>query len=81
MNIFPTVSVDQLPQSATAVVRKLRGGGELVNRFAAPGLTAGAQLVVLQITGHGPMLVNVRDTRIALGRGEASKVLVGTTGT
>ena len=72
----PTLTLDQLPKDATAVVRQLRGGGELVHRLAAMGLTEGAQLVVLQNTGHGPMLVNVRDTRIALGRGEAIKVLV-----
>lgn len=72
----PTLSLDQLPKDATAVVRQLRGGGELVSRLAAMGLTEGARLVVLQNTGHGPMLVNVRDTRIALGRGEAIKVLV-----
>ena len=72
----PTLSLDQLPKDAHAVVRKLRGGGELVHRLAAMGLTEGAQLVVLQNTGHGPMLVSVRDTRIALGRGEAIKVLV-----
>jgi Fe2+ transport system protein FeoA len=80
MNTFPTVSLDQLPKDATAVVRQLRGGDELVSRLAAMGLTEGAQLVVLQNTGHGPMLVNVRDTRIALGRGEAIKVLVEKTG-
>jgi Fe2+ transport system protein FeoA len=76
----PTLSLDQLPKDATAVVRQLRGGDELVSRLAAMGLTEGAQLVVLQNTGHGPMLVNVRDTRIALGRGEAIKVLVEKTG-
>ena len=81
MSALPTLSVDLLPQGAAAVVRKLRGGGELVNRLAAMGLSEGAQLVVLQNTGHGPMLVSVRDTRIALGRGEASKVLVEKTAT
>ena len=39
-------------------------------------VAVGAPLVVLQNPGHGPMLVNVRDTRIALGRGEAMKILV-----
>lgn len=72
----PTLSLNQLPKDATAVVRQLRGGGELVHRLAAMGLTVGARLVVLQNTGRGPMLVSVRDTRIALGRGEAVKVLV-----
>ena len=81
MNTSPTVSLDQLPKGARAVVRQLRGGGDLVSRLAAMGLTAGAFLVVLQNTGHGPMLVSVRDTRIALGRGEAIKVLVEKTET
>jgi ferrous iron transport protein A len=76
MNPSPTLSLDQLPKGTIAVVRRLRGGSELASRFAAMGLTEGARLVVLQNTGHGPMLVNVRDTRIALGRGEAIKVLV-----
>jgi Fe2+ transport system protein FeoA len=76
MNTTPAVSLDQLPKGTTAVVRQLRGGNELKSRLAAMGLTEGVRLVVLQNTGHGPMLVNVRDTRIALGRGEAIKVLV-----
>ena len=63
------------------MVAQLRAGNELTSRLAAMGLSAGARLVVLQNSGHGPMLVNVRDTRIALGRGEASKVLVEKTAT
>jgi len=31
---------------------------------------------MIQNFGHGPLIVNIRDTRIALGRGEAMKVLV-----
>ena len=76
MNASPAVSLDQLPKGAIAVVRKLGGGNELVSRLAALGLTAGARLVVLQNSRNGPLLVNVRDTRIALGRGEARKVQV-----
>jgi ferrous iron transport protein A len=70
------VALDQLPQGATAVVRQLRGGDELAHRLVALGLTVGAPFVVLQNTRHGPLLVNVRDTRIALGRGEAARILV-----
>lgn len=81
MNAPPTLRLDQLPIGTTAVVRQLRGGSELLNRLAAMGLSTGVQLAVLQNTGRGPMLVNVRDTRIALGRGEASKILVEKTGT
>jgi ferrous iron transport protein A len=78
MNTPASISLDQLPAGATAVVRQLRGGQEFTSRLAAMGLAVGATLVVLQNSGRGPMLVNVRDTRIALGRGEAMRVLVTT---
>lgn len=35
MNNASTLSLHQLPKDAHAVVRQLRGGGELVNRLAA----------------------------------------------
>jgi ferrous iron transport protein A len=77
MNNAPSaISLDQLPKGASAVVREVRGGSQLTGRLAAMGLVVDAQIEVLQNTGRGPMLVNVRDTRIALGRGEALKVLV-----
>jgi Fe2+ transport system protein FeoA len=69
-------SLDQLPKDSHAVVRRLEGGHELAARLAALGLVVGAPIVVLQNPGHGPMLVNVRDTRLALGRGEARRILV-----
>ncbi|MEW6132108.1 MAG: FeoA family protein [Pseudomonadota bacterium] len=70
------ITLDRLPQGAIAAVRKLSGGKELKSRLSAMGLTEGAHLTVLQNRGNGPVLVKVRDTRIALGRGEAIKVLV-----
>jgi ferrous iron transport protein A len=76
LNMPATVSLNQLPKDARAVVRRLTGGGELVSRLAGLGLVVGAPLVVLQNLGRGPILVKVRDTRIALGRGEATRVWV-----
>jgi ferrous iron transport protein A len=72
----PLVPLDRLPRGAAAVVRQLQGGDELAQRLAALGLTVGAPFVVLQNTGRGPLLVIARETRIALGRGEATRVLV-----
>jgi ferrous iron transport protein A len=47
-----------------------------VSRLAALGFTIGAEVTMVQNFGHGPLIVLVRDTRVALGRGEAAKVLV-----
>lgn len=57
-------------------IAELIGGHSLRNRMLALGLTPGAEVTVLQNYGRGPMLVRVRDIRVALGRGEAAKVLV-----
>ena len=69
-------TLDHLSVGATAVVRELDGGNEFSGRLAAMGLVLGAALLVMQNSGKGPMLVRVRDTRLALGRGEAQRILV-----
>ena len=66
----------ELPTGARTVVRRLTGGAAFSGRLAAMGLVADSPLEVLQNRGRGPVLVLVRDTRIALGRGEAAKILV-----
>ncbi|MDD3650044.1 FeoA family protein [Immundisolibacter sp.] len=76
MTTSRTISLDQLPPGGQAVVRRLTGGRELAGRLCTLGLVAGASLKMLQNPGRGPLLVSVHDTRIALGRGEAAKVLV-----
>jgi ferrous iron transport protein A len=40
------------------------------------GVTPGAEVTVIQNYHRGPMLIEVRDTRVALGRGEALKIEV-----
>jgi ferrous iron transport protein A len=60
-------------------VCQLLGGKEFLNRLSALGFTVGTEVKVAQNYGHGPLIVLVRDTRVALGRGEGLKVLVGET--
>lgn len=70
------VFLSDLPTGFRGVVARVAGGRELAMRLAAMGLTAGTEIVVLQNRGFGPMLARVRDTRIALGRGQAGQVSV-----
>jgi ferrous iron transport protein A len=69
-------AVSDLPAGGRGVVRLLRGGEEFTHRMVALGFTPGVDVSVVQNYGHGPILVTVRDTRVALGRGEALKVLI-----
>lgn len=46
------------------------------HRLIGLGLTPGARLRVLQNRGRGPLIVEVRGSRVALGRGQAARVMV-----
>jgi ferrous iron transport protein A len=40
------------------------------------GFVPGTEVTMLQGAGRGPILVYLRDTQVALGRGEASRIVV-----
>jgi len=65
-----------LKAGEAAEVVSLIGGRDLVSRLAALGFTPGAAVTMVQNYGHGPVIVAIRGTRIALGRGEAGKIRV-----
>ena len=51
-------------------------GHGLQSRLAALGLVPGVEIEVLRNSMHGPFLVEVRGSRIMLGRGMAQKIIV-----
>lgn len=55
-------------------------GRGLLSRLSALGFTPGVELTMVQNFGTGPVIVSVRGTRIALGRGEADKIRVSRSG-
>ncbi|MBC7232515.1 MAG: ferrous iron transport protein A [Chloroflexi bacterium] len=72
-NIYP---LSELKTGETALIQELCGGYSFRSRLAALGFTPGAEIKMVQNLGHGPLIVSLRDTRIALGRGEAQKILI-----
>jgi len=68
--------LSELQAGDEAVLHSFDAGHGLVSRLSALGFTPGARLTMLQNIGDGPLIVKVRDTLIALGRGEAMKILV-----
>jgi ferrous iron transport protein A len=69
-------SLGDIASGNRAAVRALRGGKDFISRMTALGFTIGSEVKVIQNYGHGPLIALIRDTRVALGRGEAIKVLV-----
>jgi len=70
------VPLTDLAPGETGLVRQFLAGRGLVARCLALGFTPGAEVKILQSFGRGPVIVLVRDTRVALGRGQAQKILV-----
>ncbi len=72
----PPTPLGDLPAGAHGVVCELRGGTGFLSRMTALGFTVGAPIRVMQNYGRGPLIALVRESRIALGRREAGRVLV-----
>jgi ferrous iron transport protein A len=70
------VPLSALRTGGQGKVVQLQGGRGLLSRMASLGFTPGAEVTVLQNFGRGPLIVRVRDARVALGRGEAAKIFV-----
>ncbi|MFC1976308.1 ferrous iron transport protein A [Chloroflexota bacterium] len=77
MNLFQN---DNLPLTMVKPGQRVKlvdiaAGRRLRHRLTELGLTPGVELKVMQDEG-GPLLLAVHDTRLALGRGMAHKIIV-----
>ena len=70
------LSLNALQPHERGIVTDLIGGRGLLSRMATMGFTPGAEVTMVQNFGRGPLIVLIRDTRVALGRGEAGKIRI-----
>lgn len=68
--------LSSIPQGSLVRLCTLKVGRELAGRMTSLGLTPGATLQVIQNYGRGPIIINIRGTHVALGRGEAEQLIV-----
>lgn len=64
------------PTGSRVLVHRQRDSRGLTNRLAAMGISLGSELVVVQNYSRGPIIIEMHDTHIALGRGEAAHIKV-----
>jgi Fe2+ transport system protein FeoA len=76
MNVGTELPLSALRPGERALVRRVAGGRGIVCRLASLGFTPGAEVTMIQNFGRGPLIVEVRGARIALGRREAARVWV-----
>lgn len=70
------ISLDRLPSCALATVVALPKGRSVAQRLLTLGISPGAEIASIQNRGRGPLIVQVHGVRLALGRGQAAKVMV-----
>lgn len=75
-SIHHQLTLADLKSGETGIITSLDAGKRLNARLSTLGFTPGVEIHMSHNYGHGPIVVKVRDTRIALGRGEAKTILV-----
>ena len=68
------VPITELREDEEGLIHAILGGRSLASRLAGMGLTIGSRVKVLRKRG-GLVLLLASETRIALGRGEAEKIM------
>lgn len=70
-----TIIITALHEGDQGTIHLIKGGGALTSRLAGMGIVTNAKFRIAQVSG-GLIVIQVADTRIALGQGEASKIMV-----
>ena len=69
------IVITDLREGDQGIIHSIEGGSALTSRLAGMGIVVNARFRIAQVSG-GLIVIQVADTRIALGRGEASKIMV-----
>ena len=57
-------------------LKEIAWGTKLKKKLNDMGLTPGVVFNIVSATGHGPIVIDLRGTRLALGRGVVSKIII-----
>ncbi|MHA1238791.1 MAG: FeoA family protein [Candidatus Odinarchaeia archaeon] len=72
----PLAPLSMLREGEKGLIAGFNGGRGLVRRLNELGFTVNTVVKVLNANYGGPMIVLVKDSKVAIGRGAASKILV-----
>ena len=76
MNENPLKPLSQVEAGQTVRLVSVDAGIDLKQRLAAMGLLPNVQITVVRNWHCGRIIVNVKNTKVVLGRGMARKVMV-----
>ena len=67
-----TLPLTDMKTGEHAILEEIHTERAVTARLSSLGLTPGVDVEMTQNYGHGPLVITVRGTRIAMGRREAS---------
>ena len=69
------ITLLQLPMNQAGIVYDIRAGRGLENRLISMGVYKGAKIKKLN-QSFGPTLISIKQTKLAIGRGIANKIII-----
>lgn len=69
-----------MPDGSEGTIVKIIAGRGLTRRLYEMGFVPGEKVKVIRSSGPGPVLVLIKDSRMAIGRGVAMKIIVESKG-
>ncbi|HNT29735.1 MAG TPA: FeoA domain-containing protein [bacterium] len=72
-------SLSDIQEQKKVYLIEINGSGQNINRLETLGFVPGTEITVLQNAGRGPMVVTIKGSKIALGRGMAHRIQVAET--
>jgi Fe2+ transport system protein FeoA len=71
-----SIRLAMISSGETVRIVSIEGGQGIRKRLADLGLNLGEVISVIQTNHHGPMILAVKESRLAIGRGIAHKIMV-----
>lgn len=75
-HLNPIRSLADIKTGEHAIFQSIAGEKAVASRLTSMGFTPGVDIEMTQNYGHGPLVVTIRGTRVALGRHEAQHITV-----
>jgi ferrous iron transport protein A len=76
METAVTRPLSEVEEGRSVTVISIQGGRGIRNRLTALGLLPKTLITVMRNGGRGPFVVSIKNSRMALGRGVADKIMV-----
>lgn len=71
------ISLIQLEKGKTGTVIELKGGQSFIQKMDSIGIRPGVKIKkISEINAGGPVVIEIGNTKVAIGKGMAAKILV-----